>query len=252
MKIFLSKTYLTVILGLICTVSVAQPFIDDEDMDTTAIQQDDKLKVVYFTASWCGPCKIMSPELKVVSKTEKDKLDIYKMDIDNVITDDILDVSSVPTMVFFKNGEMLGSHTGAIKRKQIKLLVDQHDQMQLTGNKVNYKPVPSKLTPVAGINERLTVKNIKSSWHSPQTLLDAGYSIYQKLDDKQDLKAALIMVSRSIEISPSAASFYVQSCLLEKLGRTTQAQRSLTTAEQLVEDKKLAKMIKKKKKELNG
>ncbi|KAJ9501241.1 thioredoxin trx1 [Exophiala xenobiotica] len=79
----------------------------------------DKLVVVDCFATWCGPCKVIAPELVKFSESQefKDKVDFYKIDVDEV--PDIaqeLGVRAMPTFMLFKNGEKVGEVVGANKK----------------------------------------------------------------------------------------------------------------------------------------
>lgn len=66
----------------------------------------DKPVLVDFTASWCGPCKMISPILDELSVEQADKLQIVKIDVDeNPATTLQYDVMSMPTLILFKDGE---------------------------------------------------------------------------------------------------------------------------------------------------
>jgi thioredoxin 1 len=71
--------------------------------------------VLYFTATWCGPCKIISPEFDKISKENKFKdIFFYKIDVDE--NDDLCEeyqINCMPTFVFFKNKKKIESITGA-------------------------------------------------------------------------------------------------------------------------------------------
>ena len=80
----------------------------------------DILIICYFTASWCRPCKQISPFVNEVSSNKKinEKLKIMKIDVDNnaEITEEC-DVSSMPTFQFYRNNEKIDEFTGADKEK---------------------------------------------------------------------------------------------------------------------------------------
>ncbi|MCB1080616.1 MAG: thioredoxin [Simkaniaceae bacterium] len=62
--------------------------------------------LVDFYAEWCGPCRMLSPVLKEVATQLKGKVKFAKLDIDkNHITAKTHHVTSVPTLILFKNGE---------------------------------------------------------------------------------------------------------------------------------------------------
>jgi thioredoxin 1 len=88
----------------------------------------DKLIVLDCFATWCGPCKVIAPEILKFSNSEqyKDKVDFYKVDVDEV--PDVaqeLSVRAMPTFMFFKNGEKVDEVVGADARA-IKLALDKH------------------------------------------------------------------------------------------------------------------------------
>ena len=75
--------------------------------------------VVDFWATWCGPCKAFAPVFEESSDINKD-IRHLKMDVDkNPITASELGVMSIPTLIFYKNGDIIGSSAGAMGSKQL-------------------------------------------------------------------------------------------------------------------------------------
>lgn len=88
--------------------------------DFPALVQDDKLLVVDFFATWCGPCKKLSPTLDEVSEEFGDHVNIVKVDVDE--SEDLAmtyGIRSVPTVLFFKNGQQVDKFVGALPKSEI-------------------------------------------------------------------------------------------------------------------------------------
>lgn len=81
--------------------------------------------VVDFYAEWCGPCKIMAPHFKEASETLHN-VKFAKLDVDgNQEISGRYGVMSIPTTIFFKDGEQIDRYTGALSLKDIKEMVEK-------------------------------------------------------------------------------------------------------------------------------
>lgn len=88
------------------------------DFEEQVKQAGDKLVVVDFFATWCGPCKVIAPKLAELAETYKDKIVVLKVDVDECeqLTERF-QISSMPTFVFLKNGEQKDNFSGANAEK---------------------------------------------------------------------------------------------------------------------------------------
>lgn len=76
--------------------------------------------LVDFHATWCGPCKMMAPALKDISKKMAGKAKVLKIDIDkNQKLASKLNVRSVPTLVIYQKGKIVWRQSGALSAHQM-------------------------------------------------------------------------------------------------------------------------------------
>ena len=96
-----------------------------EDMKPENLSKN-PLTVVDFWATWCGPCRMLSPIIEELAAETPDvafgKIDVdQNMDIANAVK-----ISAVPTVMIFKNGELVERITGVRPKEDLKKLIDAH------------------------------------------------------------------------------------------------------------------------------
>ncbi|MBO4585534.1 MAG: thioredoxin [Bacteroidales bacterium] len=82
--------------------------------------QDNKLVVVDFWATWCGPCRMLSPILDEVEEEMSDKITVVKVNVDDA--DQIAmqyRIMSIPTLLFFKDGQLVDKTVGAMPKNTL-------------------------------------------------------------------------------------------------------------------------------------
>jgi thioredoxin 1 len=83
--------------------------------------------LVDFFAEWCGPCKVMKPVLEQLHQKTTDKLRIIKVDIDkSPAAANAFQVQAVPTLLLFKNGQVVWRQAGAVPLPQLEKIITTH------------------------------------------------------------------------------------------------------------------------------
>lgn len=91
------------------------------------IINQDKPVLVDFFATWCGPCKMMSPILDDVKKRVGENANIIKIDVDkNPQAAATYQVRGVPTLILFKNGKPLWRQSGVVPANQLEKLINEN------------------------------------------------------------------------------------------------------------------------------
>ena len=89
----------------------------------------DKPVLVDFFATWCGPCKVMSPTVEALGKEVAGQARVLKIDVDkNEAVANLYRIQSVPTLIIFKKGEIVWRTSGVVEKRalleQIKKFID--------------------------------------------------------------------------------------------------------------------------------
>ncbi|MCG8636537.1 MAG: thioredoxin [Desulfobacterales bacterium] len=100
---------------------MAENIIDltDESFEEI-LKTSDKPVMVDFWAPWCGPCKAIGPTVEALSKEYGDKMIFAKVNVDdNPLSPSKFGVQAIPTLIFFKDGEVAEQITGMVAKEKL-------------------------------------------------------------------------------------------------------------------------------------
>ena len=84
------------------------------------VNQSDKPVIVDFWAEWCGPCKMISPLLDEIAKEKADAVKVAKVNVDeNQSLSFKYNIRAIPSLLFFKNGQVRDQVTGMTSKKDL-------------------------------------------------------------------------------------------------------------------------------------
>jgi thioredoxin 1 len=93
----------------------------------TDVLASDKLTVVDFWAEWCGPCRAIGPVIEDLSKEYNGKISVGKVNVDHNPEVSInYDITSIPAILFFKNGQVVDRLVGAQPKSNFVKKIEQH------------------------------------------------------------------------------------------------------------------------------
>ncbi len=92
--------------------------------------------LVDFYATWCPPCRKMSPIVDQVAEQFDGKIKVFKVDVDkNPLVSQALAIESIPTLVVFKNGQPVTASAGAIAKSELVALLQEALPATVAGHK---------------------------------------------------------------------------------------------------------------------
>jgi len=99
--------------------------LTDLNFDKEALQSSLPI-LVDFTAAWCAPCRAIAPHVEAVARAYEGRLRVGTCDVDaNPEITAKLDVRSMPTLLVFKGGNVVGQLIGAVPRARVEAMVEK-------------------------------------------------------------------------------------------------------------------------------
>ena len=94
--------------------------VEITDSNFNEIVTKNDVVLVDFWAEWCGPCRMIAPMIEELANEYDGKAVIGKLDVDNNQESSIkFGLRSIPTLLVFKNGEMVDRHVGAVPKETL-------------------------------------------------------------------------------------------------------------------------------------
>lgn len=95
------------------------------DANINTMLAEGKPLIVDFWAPWCGPCKMMLPIIDELADELDGKVLVGKLNVDeNPDTCETYGIMNIPTMLFFKNGELVERHVGACRKVDLQKIAE--------------------------------------------------------------------------------------------------------------------------------
>jgi thioredoxin 1 len=83
--------------------------------------------MVDFWADWCRPCHMLSPTVEEIAREQAGKLKVVKLNVDeNISTPGKYNIRGIPTLLFFKGGQVADQVVGAVPKEQILKVIERH------------------------------------------------------------------------------------------------------------------------------
>lgn len=100
--------------------------VSDAEFEGSVVQND-KPVIVDFWAEWCQPCKMLAPTVEEIANEYDDKILVTKLNVDdNPATATKFGIRGIPTLLFFKGGQVVQQIVGVKTKAEIKKIIDEN------------------------------------------------------------------------------------------------------------------------------
>lgn len=99
--------------------------LTNQNFEEEVLKKDGVILVDFF-ATWCGPCKMLAPVLSQIAEEYKDKIRVGKVNVDeNNELAMKYQIASIPTLIFFKNGEIVKTSVGLSTKSELMDIINK-------------------------------------------------------------------------------------------------------------------------------
>jgi thioredoxin 1 len=104
------------------------PAVSDASFQADVIEASKSQPVIVdFWADWCRPCHMLTPTVEEIAKEHAGKVKVVKLNVDeNMSTPGKYNVRGIPTLLFFKGGQVADQVVGAVPKEQIVKVIEKH------------------------------------------------------------------------------------------------------------------------------
>ena len=103
---------------------MAEIILTEDNFEKEVLQSDIPV-LVDFWATWCGPCRMLAPTIARIAEEQEGKIKVGKIDVDEEPELSVqYGIASIPTLMVFKNGQVVNKSIGVIPKAAIEALLN--------------------------------------------------------------------------------------------------------------------------------